>query len=89
MSAAFHSPAAARGATTDVFGKLDAELALRINSQLLADIHATAHECGMGMPEFVRTLLAGRVYGIDHVRSLKEQRLSRVIGNVGHSGGHL
>lgn len=73
----------ARSATGDIFGKLDAALPqVRINADTLADMHRAAHEAGMGFSEWVRTQLYVALYGVDHVVSLTEQRLRRVLLNA-------
>lgn len=77
----------ARSANSDIFGKLDAELPpVRVNADTLADVHRAASDAGMGVTEFVRTLLYVRVYGIEHVLSLKESRIRRAMGNAEQMG---
>lgn len=72
----------ARSANSDIFGKLDAELPpVRVNADTLADVHRAAHDAGMNVTEWLRTQLYVTLYGVDHVLSLTEQRLRRVIGN--------
>ena len=79
--------AMARTAAADIFGKLDAELPpIRINADTLADVHRAATDAGMGVTEFVRTLLYVRVYGLEHVLSLKESRIRRAMGNAEQMG---
>lgn len=79
----------ARTASADIFGKLDSELPpIRINGDVLEAAHRVAHDSGMGITEFVRTLLYVRVYGLEHVLSLKEDRIRRATGNAEQAGSN-
>ena len=72
----------ARGTQSDVFGKLDAELPpVRINSDVLTEVHRLASAAGMNVSEYLRTLVHVKVYGIDHVLNLQADRLRRAMGN--------
>lgn len=72
----------ARGSQSDVFGKLDAELPpVRINADVLTEVHKLASSAGMNVSEYLRTLVHVKVYGIDHVLNLQADRLRRAMGN--------
>lgn len=73
-----------RNAYSDVFGKLDDELpAIRIDNETMLRLHKEAHDCGMQMSEFCRTVLRGRVWGEEHVLTVSADRFRRAIGNAG------
>lgn len=79
-----YATAFARGPQSDVFGKLDAELpALRIDSETLLKLHQEAHEAGVNVSEFARTVLRVRAWGSEHVQNVNADRMRRVIGNAG------
>ena len=72
-----------RSAQSDVFGKLDSELPpVRINGDVLVEVHRLASAAGMSISEYLRTLVHVKVYGIDHVLSLQADRLRRAMGNA-------
>ena len=78
-----------RTAEPDIFGKLDDELPpIRINGEVLEAVHRAAHDSGMGITEFVRTMLYVRVYGLEHELSLKEDRIRRATGNAEQTGSN-
>lgn len=73
-----------RGAYSDVFGKLDDEVpAIRIDNETMLRLHKEAHDCGMQLSEFCRTVLRGRVWGEEHVLTVSADRFRRAIGNAG------
>lgn len=72
----------ARGAQADLFGKLDAEVTLRIPDTVLEDLNREAHELGMDLSKFLRTVLYVRLYGLEHVQSLQQQQLQRNATNA-------
>lgn len=77
-------PMFSRTESSDVFGKLDAELqAIRIDSDTLVKLHREATDLGMSVSEFCRTVLRGRVWGADHVETVSAQRIRRAMGNAG------
>ena len=76
-------PMFSRTGASDIFGKLDEELPpIRINGDALDAIKRKAREVGMNLSEYVRTRLYVDAFGVDHVTSLYEDRIRRVIGNA-------
>lgn len=79
----------ARTASSDVFGKLDAELqAIRIDSETLMQLHRVSHDIGVSVSELVRDVLRARVWGVNHVETVNAERIRRVIGNAGTLQGN-
>jgi hypothetical protein len=79
----------ARTASSDVFGKLDDEIpAIRIDNETILRLHKEAHECGMNVTEFCRTVLRGRVWGSEHIETVNAERIRRAIGNAGTLRGN-
>lgn len=72
----------ARGAQADLFGKLDAEVTLRIPDSVLEDLNREAHDLGMDLSKFLRMVLYVRLYGLEHVQSLQQAQLLRVATNA-------
>lgn len=88
MSNDIESVLLARTASSDVFGKLDAELqAIRIDSETLVRLHRESHDVGVSVSELVRAVLRARVWGVDHVETVNADRMRRVIGNAGSLPG--
>lgn len=73
----------ARSSSSDVFGKLDAELPpVRISAEVLTEVHKLASAAGMNLSEYLRTMVHVRVFGIEHVLTLQADRLRRAMGNA-------
>ena len=77
------SIAMARGSTSSPLGKLTFDVGhVRVDDETGAILTRQAHEAGYAsLQEYVREILTVKAHGLDHVRRLYEQRLSRVAGN--------
>jgi len=77
-----------RGASADAFGKLDGIMPeFRIDAETALLAQRAANESGCSIAEICRTALRVRIYGKEHVQTVAQQHLSRVIGNVGEMSG--
>ena len=80
----------ARNATSDIFGKLDDEIPpIRINGDVLDRMRRSAREAGCNLSEYLRNRLYVCEYGFEHISSLREQQLRRVIGNASQMPGEV
>jgi len=73
----------ARSSATDAFGKLDNELPpVRIDDQTLIELQRLANESRMNSLKFIRTVVRVRVYGLEHLQTVANDRLRRAVGNA-------
>ena len=74
----------ARGANSDVFGKLDCELpTLRFNSDADMELERKWRASGMGSKsEYIRLVLYVNLFGEAHIQNLHAERIARAIGNA-------
>lgn len=73
----------ARTGVTDIFGKLDDELPpIRISGDVLDHMRRNARAAGVNFSEYVRNKLYVGEYGIEHIKSLREEQFMRVMGNA-------
>ena len=78
----------ARSGVSDIFGKLDDEIPpIRISGDFLDICRRNARAAGCNLSEYLRNKLYVSELGIDHVRSLREQHFSRVMGNASQMTG--
>ena len=93
MPAIDHYPeltAFSRGVTSDIFGKLDDEIPpIRINGDVLDHMRRSARAAGCNLSEYLRNRLYVCEYGFDHINSLREQQLRRVMGNASQMPGEV
>lgn len=79
----------ARTGVTDIFGKLDDDLPpVRMNGDVMDDIRRSARAAGCSLSEYVRNMLYIGVYGFEHINSLREAQLRRVMVNAAHTVGN-
>lgn len=87
-SSGFDTPMEARTGVTDIFGKLDDDLpSIRINGEVLDLMRRNARAAGCNLSEYIRNKLYVGEFGYEHVASLRDQQLRRVIGNAPHKVG--
>lgn len=72
---------------TGLAAKCDAEIKVRVPSEVKDDLARAARACGMNDAEFVRDLICLRLYGLDMMRKMHDERLARVAGVLSSSGG--
>ena len=72
------TPMFSRG--TGMAGKCDAELKVRLPSDVKDDLQRAARQLGMTDADFTRELICIRLYGLDHMCRLHEERLATVAG---------
>lgn len=71
-----------RSGTTSPFGKLDARLVLKIDSQSKDRLAQVAAESGKPDAEFIRSVLRIAVWGPEHVKKVQDRDFERVAGMV-------
>lgn len=72
-----------RPTTTGPFGKCTEELKARVPYEIKEGFQRIAHDMDMTESELLREMITVRVLGLDMVRKIYEERLSRVAG-TGH-----
>ena len=71
----------ARNGASDIFGKLDDEIPpIRINGDALDQMRRNARAAGCNLSEYLRNKLYIAEFGFDHINSLREAQLRRVMG---------
>lgn len=79
-----------RNASSDIFGKLDEEIPpIRINGDVLDHMRRSARAAGCNLSEYLRNRLYVCEYGFEHINSLREQQLRRVVGNASQMPGEV
>lgn len=77
-------PQFARTPGRDIFGKLDGSLPeIRVPFDVEEDARRAAAAEGMEVSSWLRELVYGSLYGVDHVATLHANRIRRVLGNAG------
>jgi hypothetical protein len=67
-------------------GKKNSWAKARVSDELKFDLARACHQLDVSESEFIERLLAARLYGIDHVRNVAQQKLDAVVG-AGPLGG--
>lgn len=83
MADAYDEIQYARAPERDPFGKLDDTIEFRFPSDMKLMLQQKAAEAGCDLARFCRLHLYVLMLGADHVKSVHEKHLERVIGNVG------
>ena len=76
---------------TGLAAKCDAEIKVRIPSEVKDDLAREARQLGMNDAEFLRDLICLRLYGMDMMRRMHAERLAGVAGvlvSAGPVGGN-
>jgi hypothetical protein len=61
-------------------GKKNSWAKARVSDELKLDLARVCHKLDVSESEFIERLLAARLYGIDHVRNVAQQKLEQVVG---------
>lgn len=72
-----------RSGTSNPFGKCSEEVKARIPYDIKEGFTRIAHDMGMNESELLREMVMVKVLGVDMVRKIYNERLSKVAG-IGH-----